>query len=201
MRVALWTDVRCPWTWVTARWLVGDVMTQRDVELDWRPMSLLLAKGIDPDHAQYDKFLFTHRLLRVLLAVKDREGNDGFTRAYLEFGTRVWTDRDWNFDIAAALLAAGLNPEDAAAADDDRWDAAIELSMAEAYELIGEGIGNTPILAVLDGQQTRALYGPVLSRLPAADQSLRIWDATVTLIECNDTFAELNRATPDLPEL
>jgi hypothetical protein len=202
MQVDFWVDPRCPWTWTTARWLAEDVAPNRDLTISWNTMSLFLAKGVDESSPVFEKLWFCHRLLRVMEAVKQAGGSDdaGSGAIYFEFATRIWYDRDWDFDPADALTAVGLSSEFATAFSEDSWDTAIRESMATAYGLIGDGVGNTPIIGITNnGAKTKALYGPILTRRPDQDQSLALWDSIVELTT-NDVFVGLNRQLPELPD-
>lgn len=200
MQVEVWVDPRCPWSWTTSRWLVEGVSPERDITIEWNAMSLFLVKGVDETSPVFEKLWFTHRLLRVMQAIKEAEGSASAGAAYFEFATRIWHDRDWSFDPSDALRAAGVDPDFASAFSEDSWDAAIQKSMDRAYDLIGYGIGNTPIVGVAaDDQELRALYGPVLVGQPDQNRSPALWDAVVELTT-NEAFAGLNRAMPDLPD-
>ena len=200
MKVDLWIDVRCPWTWMMSRWIAEDIVPARDIEISWNPMSLFLVHDPPPDTPPYEKLWFTHRLLRVIEAVREGEGEESAGRVYFECARRVWHDRDWNFDPAEPLAVAGVSTAYATAFSEESWDEPIRASMARGYALIGEGAGNTPILGVTrpDGK-AMALYGPELVRRPDPDRSLDLWDALVELVT-NDAFAVVGRETPELPD-
>jgi predicted DsbA family dithiol-disulfide isomerase len=44
MRVDLFVDPACMWSWLTSRWLV-EVASKQDLQVRWRPYSLLLRDG------------------------------------------------------------------------------------------------------------------------------------------------------------
>ena len=201
MKVDIWVDARCPWTFTASRWLVEDVLPAREVTLTWNTMSIYFAKGVDESSPAYEKLWFSHRLSRVVQAIKDGPESDKAGVAYLEFATRIWRFRQWGFEPSEALLAAGLDPAYAGAFSEEAWDMPIRESMQVAYDLIGgDDVGNTPIFGVTDEDGVpMALYGPVLTKRPDAGRSLALWDAIVDTTT-NQAFAGLNRKTPELPD-
>jgi len=200
VKVSLWIDVRCPWTWMAAQWLVEDVAPHRDIDIAWEPMSLYLRKDPPESSPNYEKLWFTHRLLRVIQALKSAESEQAAGKAYFAFATLVWQGRDWDFAPADVLAAIGLEPSYATAFDEPSWDAAIQNSMSRAYAMIGDEAGNTPVLGITKstGEPT-AMYGPVLLHRPAPEGSLPLWDACVEMVT-NPAFLELNSSQPDLPQ-
>jgi predicted DsbA family dithiol-disulfide isomerase len=44
VRVDLFVDPACMWSWLTSRWL-AEVAPKRNLEVRWRPYSLLLRDG------------------------------------------------------------------------------------------------------------------------------------------------------------
>ena len=102
-------------------------------------------------------------------------------------------------DLVAILAGLGLDVAHAAAADDERFDAAIRTAMDDGLALVGDDVG-TPIIAVgrPDGSRM-GLFGPVITELPDLEASLRLWDGFVAMA-ATDGFFELKRtrsASPD----
>jgi hypothetical protein len=77
------------------------------------------------------------------------------------------------------VLAAGLPPAYAAAADDAAWDEGIRRSMAEAFAAVGQGVG-TPAL-VLHRDPPVGVLGPLVSPPPTGADAVRLWDAVAAL--------------------
>ncbi len=118
---------------------------------------------------------------------------------YWELGARIHHDKDLDFTAADALSAVGIDTSHAAAFDDDAWDEVIRTKMDEGLELVGSDVG-TPIIAMDASDGRRAGYfGPVISRIPPTEQSLKMWDALVTMMDV-DSFFELKRTRTEGPQ-
>jgi hypothetical protein len=96
--------------------------------------------------------------------------------------------------LARSGLPAGL----ADALDDARWDDEIRAEGDEALALTGRDVG-TPIIQFGPPEGT-AFFGPVISRLPAPDDAVRLWDY-VTGLAGFPGFAELKRSLRERPQL
>jgi hypothetical protein len=184
---------------VTARWVVDEVRPHRDLHVNWQPISLFFKNEPEPGSDRYPRYFFTHQLLRVMEAVRDAQGNDGAEAIYWEYGRRIHHDQDRSFDPADALAAAGFDRGLATAADDERWDPEIRTRMDRGLELAGQDIG-TPIIACDDCYGNRqAYFGPVITRVPPTEDSLRMWDALRTMMDVQG-FWELKRTRTERPE-
>jgi hypothetical protein len=184
---------------VTARWVVDEVRPHRDLQVNWEPISLFFKNEPDPDSDHFEPVFFTHRLLRVMEAVRVEHGNTGVEQVYWEYGRRIHHDRDRSFDPADALEAVGFDRELAAAADDERWDGEIRERMERGLELAGHDIG-TPIIACADCYGNRQGYfGPVITRVPPTEDSLKMWDALRAMMDVQG-FWELKRTRTERPE-
>jgi hypothetical protein len=184
---------------VTARWVVDEVVPNRDVKVTWQPISLMFKNDITPDHERYDVYYSTHRMLRVMESVRAAEGDDPVGDLYWEFGRRIHHDKDRTFDLSDALGAVGLDPAHATAADDEQWDAPIRERQAIGIDLAGEDIG-TPIIAFDDRDGERqAYFGPVITRVPPTEESLALWDALIAMMNVKG-FWELKRTRTDRPD-
>ena len=65
-------------------------------------------------------------------------------------------------------------------------------------ELVGEDVG-TPIIAMDDGRGGRAgIFGPVITRVPTGEASLRLWDMVVDATS-TPGFWELKRTRTEGP--
>jgi len=197
MDVEFWIDPICPWCWVTARWVVDEVQPNRDVRVTWQPISLYWKNQPEPGSDYHDPVWFTHRLLRVLESVR-ADGGD-VQQLYLEYGRRIHHEQDRAFDPADALEAAGLDRRHADAFDDERWDAEIRTRMDAGLALCGEDVG-TPIIAMDDRNGDRAGYfGPVITRVPDTETSLKLWDGLRAMIDVPG-FWELKRTRTERPD-
>jgi hypothetical protein len=199
MDVEYWVDPICPWCWVTARWMAGFVVPERDVKVTWQPISLLVKNEPDEASEYYERSYQTHRYLRVMESVRAAEGDDAVFPLYWEYGRRIHHDQDRTFPAADALAAAGLDTAHAAAFDDERWDTEIKDRMAVALDLAGNDVG-TPIIAFDDDDGERvALFGPVITRVPEREQALRLWDSFVGMATVPG-FWEVKRTRTQRPD-
>jgi hypothetical protein len=195
--VDIWIDPACPWCWLTSRWLV-DVAPHRELDVQWRSISLLRKNGLEEGSPYYDVCLHTHRLLRVLEAVKDAHGNAAAGELYAALGRRIHQGQEGFVEAATALTDIGLDPGLAHAFDDDRWDATIEASMAEGLGLVGDDVG-TPIIGLSTSAGERVgFFGPVISRRPPLEQALQLWDG-IALAAAVPGFWELKRTRTEGP--
>jgi len=186
---------------VTARWVVDEVQPNRDVNITWQPISLLNKNKPDPDSDYFAPVNYTHNLLRVMESIRAAEGDDAFFKAYWEFATRIHHDgnRQDSFDLADALATAGFDASHADALDDASFDETIATRMKAGLDLTGDDVG-TPIIALDDDNGDRvALFGPVITRVPTTEQSLKLWDAFVVAAQ-TPGFWELKRTRTERPE-
>jgi hypothetical protein len=199
-------DPVCPWAWITSRWVV-EVGTQRELTVDWRFISLRLLNA-DKDYATHFPAGYTEghtlglRLLRVAAAARETEGNEAVGRLYTELGQRIHRPGAGLMDlpdggVAAALAAAGLPAELAAAQDDPRYDAVVAEETELARDRAGRDIG-TPVLT-FGAPDGPSFFGPVISRVPRGPEAVELWDATERLAGFPG-FAELKRALREPPQ-
>ncbi len=193
--VTFYFDPGCPWTWLSAGWLV-DVAARRDLTVRWRTFSLALLHEGTPVPPQLDTpehragKAVAGQALRVVQAAADVGDDAAAGRFYLEFGRRFHgsgVDPDVA-RVAAAAEAAGATPLLEAAAD-PALDGAIAASLETALDLAGPDIGS-PVLHV-DGSP-RAFFGPIVSPAPTGEEALRLWDALLVLTT-TPSFFELKR--------
>ena len=184
---------------MTARWVVDEVAPHRDLNLIWQPISLLFKNEPPPESEYYAGAMLGHRMLRVMEAVRAELGDGPVFDWYWQTATLIHHDRDRDFDVATALGAAGLPESLAAAADDERWDAEIRTRMDAGLELVGNDVG-TPIIAFrCDDGTKRGIFGPVITKVPDTEQSLKFWDA-MHVFTTTDGFWELKRTRTQPPE-
>ena len=204
-------DPICPFAWMTSRW-VRQVARQRDYDVEWRFISLRMVNaGVDyathfpPGYEQSHSAGLA--LLRVAAEVRGRAGPAGVAAVYEAMGTGIFEESpeaqraalaDPRTLAAAALAAAGLDPALADAVGATRHDPTIQAETDEALSLTGRDVG-TPILH-FDPPAGTALFGPVISRLPAPDDAVALWDHVVALSRFGG-FAELKRSLREVPQL
>lgn len=205
-----WFDPVCPFAWMTSTW-VRQVSAQRQYDVEWRFISLrLLNAHIDYASHFPPEYEAGHtdglRLLRVAARVRADHGPDAVGRLYEELGRGIFEvdaspgagqrgTRDFLTPVLEGLgLPAGL----ADALDDDAWDTQIQGETDEALALTGKDVG-TPILHFQPPEGV-AFFGPVISRLPADEDAVALWDHVVALAAFPG-FAELKRSLRERPQL
>ena len=88
-------DPACPWCWITSRWVVN-VQSERELTVRWRFISLyLINEHNDSEYAVTHRpgALATHKLMRMLHEVREREGNDAVGKLYTALGTELHVHR------------------------------------------------------------------------------------------------------------
>ena len=184
---------------MTARWVVDEVVGERDLRITWKPISLLFKNEVTEDHERYDVYYSTHRMLRVMESVRAADGDDAVQPLYWEYGRRIHHDKDRDFAIADALAAVGIDSSHAEAADDVSWDPVIRTAMDEGLALAGDDIG-TPIIAFDNADGTKVAYfGPVITRVPEKRHALDLWDGLMQIATVPG-FWELKRTRTERPE-
>ena len=205
MQVRFYFDPLCPWCWITSRWMEEEVAPARDVEIDWRSISLEVRnEGKDLSEEHRTALHWGFRLLRVAEGLRANGKADQIGAWYTEIGNRIHRDQDRTFDFGDALAAAGLDRADAAYADDAGLDAAVRGGTEEAEALAGEDVG-TPIVAyaVDDGRggtEWKGYFGPVIPEVLRGEAALRLWDGMSLLIE-TDGFYELKKTRSLGPQI
>ncbi|MFK8023970.1 MAG: disulfide bond formation protein DsbA [Ilumatobacter sp.] len=179
-------------------------MPHRDITVNWQPISLLFKNQPPEGSDYYGPVMKTHKMLRVLEAVRadaptPEAGNHNVFKLYWELGARIHHDRDYAFDVADALTAVGLDAAHGAAADDESWDEVIRSKMDAGLALVGNDVG-TPIIATENSSGDQVGYfGPVITKIPPTEQSLKMWDALMTMMDI-DGFFELKKTRTEGPD-
>jgi hypothetical protein len=193
VRVDLYVDPICPYTWVASRWLL-EVERQRDIELRLHVMSLRLLnenRFVDADYqANID---VSSGPARVAAAVRVTYGPEALRAWHTAFGSRIF-DR-WRYPDRAeydaatehALVATGLPVELARVAESTEYDEQLRRSHIEGTAPVGVD-GGTPVVHI-DGA---AFFGPVLNAVPRGADALQVFDGVRLLAGCSDFF-ELKR--------
>ena len=206
-------DPVCPFAWMTSKW-VRMVAEQRDYTVDWRFISLRMINA-HIDYAAHfpPEYEEGHtaglKLLRVAARLRTERGHDAVGPLYEAIGTRIFdtsrevdplsgADQGARRMLEPLLENAGLPRELADALDDTSWDELIRTETDEALALTGRDVG-TPILHFNPPEGT-AFFGPVISRLPSADDAGQLWDHVIGLAEFGG-FAELKRSLRETPQL
>lgn len=208
--VEFFWDPVCPWAWLTSRW-VAEVTRLQQLTVDWRFISLRLVNA----HKDYERdfpdgYVAGHttglKLLRVAASVRERDGRDALGPLYTQFGGDLHVRRrrselvdHWEAGFPDYLRSIGLDEEHVAAANDDRWDAVVQVDTDTALERTGRDVG-TPIISFTRDGVTSSFFGPVISRVPRGEEALRLWDA-VWEVATFPGLAELKRSLRESPQL
>src|SRR5205807_2920055 len=187
MRIDFFFDPACPWCWITSRWLV-EVAPQRDLDLHFRPFSLLLKHGDNIDERFREPLARTHATLRLATAVAERHGDEAVGQLYTALGARIHHDRVLDIDLGDLLERLGLDRSLAPAADDAGRDRLIRAAMDEGLALGGEDVG-VPLITF---DRRAAYFGPVMAPAPTGEEAVRLWDGLSALAPTSGFF-ELKR--------
>jgi hypothetical protein len=193
--VEMWFDPRCPWAWITSRWLL-EVERVRDVRVRFHVMSLsVLNEGRDNLPERYKESMAKGwGPVRVAVAAEQKYGSEVLRDLYTALGTRAHLqkrelDRD---TLVEALTELGLDPALADAADSTGYDEALRASHDAGMAPVGLDVG-TPVIHTPgpDGRRI-AFFGPVVTPAPTGEAAGKLWDGVV-LVAGTPGFYEIKR--------
>jgi hypothetical protein len=215
-------DPMCPWAWITSRFVV-EVADQRDLEVDWRFISLAMlneeklahseaevAAGREPTFPpQYGVLMgYSTSMLRVAAATRHHGGNDAVAAYYAAAGELlhpggrsrlVWDGGDPGDLVGDTLAAAGLPAELAAAAEEPGHDDIVREETELALSRTGRDVG-TPIITFDTSRPEEAsMFGPVINRIPRGQEALDLWDA-MWVVARTPGLAEFKRSLRGAPQ-
>lgn len=206
-KVTFYFDVSCPFCWVTSRW-IKEVEKVRDIEVEWKPMSLsVLNEGRDELPEEY-KFMMQCNWTpaRLFNAVFSQDGQEAVDKLYTALGTKIHNENRIDrhayvdepahaFDelIKEALAEVGLPEERLAQALTTEFDELMRENHAEAMKELGNDVG-TPVVKLNDV----AFFGPVLTRIPRGEEAGKIFDGSVA-VASYPYFFEIKRSRTESP--
>ncbi|MBO0802957.1 MAG: DsbA family protein [Nocardiopsaceae bacterium] len=197
--VQFWFDPRCPWAWITSRWML-EVEKVRPVKTEWKVMSLAYLNLIQHEgKGLSEEYLANmHKAwgpIRVVAAAGERKGHDVYGPLYTAIGTRLHNEgrREDPAVIPEALEEVGLPASLASAAESEEYDELIKTSHNEAFDEVGIDVG-TPVIRV----RGKTIFGPVVTPAPKGEAAGTLFDG-VALVCQTDGFFELKRTRDRKP--
>lgn len=196
--VRFFFDPLCPWCYQTSRWIL-QLQDAGDVEVSWGVFSLEIANAQDP--TTVGATARAGGALRTVVALRDSEGETAVGRFYAALGAAVHQrgeevdDRDV---LEAALESAGASAAllDKALGDESTW----QRVEAEHAALVARTRSFGVPTIVLDGGDGPAIFGPVISEVPALEDGRELW-RHVSWLARYENFSELKRDRTIEPDL
>lgn len=195
VKADMWFDPRCPWAWITSRWLL-EVERVRPVDIRFHVMSLSILNENRTDlPAEYRAGLADGMgPVRIAIAVEQRYGTDALRPLYTAFGNRIHLAKEpLGRELFAAVLAdCGLDVALADTAASEEFDARLRESHDTGMRPVGMDVG-TPVIHTpgSDGTQV-AFFGPVVTPAPNGEAAGRLWDG-VLAVASTPGFFEIKR--------
>jgi len=169
VKADMWFDPRCPWAWITSRWLL-EVEQVRPVDIRFHVMSLTVLNENRTDLPEEYRARLAEGMgpVRVSIAVEQKYGTDALRPLYTAFGNRIHHDKQplGPALYEAVLTECGFDATLADAATSTEFDDRVRESHNEGMNPVGLDVG-TPVIHTPgpDGDQI-AFFGPVITPAP-----------------------------------
>ena len=189
-RADFWFDPRCPFAWITSRWML-EVEQVRDIEVHWHVMSLAyLNKDKDIPQEYREMLDKAWGPVRVCIKAEQEHGSEVLLPLYTAMGSRIHVEgQEFGKQIAVDALAdAGLPAGLIDAYDDESLDEAVAKSHHEGMDAVGDDVG-TPTIHI----NGTAFFGPVITKAPRGEEAAKLWDGCVAVASF-PLFFELKRS-------
>jgi hypothetical protein len=198
----MWFDPRCPWAWITSRWLL-EVEKVRPVEVSFHVMSLTVLNEDRTDLSEEYQARLADGMgpVRVSIAVEQRYGTAALRPLYTAFGHRIHLNRQ---ELGSQLFEGvlddcGFDRSLAAAATSPEFDGAVRASHLQGMEPVGMDVGTPVIHTPGPDGNTIAFFGPVVTPRPTGEAAGRLWDG-VLLVAGTPGFYEIKRTRDAKPD-
>jgi len=195
VQVEMWFDPRCPWAWITSRWLL-EVEQVRPVRVRFHVMSLsVLNEGREYLPEKYRESMAKGwGPVRVAIAAEQKYGTEVLRDLYTAMGVRAHLQqRELDREaLAEALAEAGLDPGLADAADSTGYDEALRASHDAGMAPVGLDVGTPVVHTPGPDGRTIAFFGPVVTPAPKGEAAGKLWDG-VLLVAGTPGFYEIKR--------
>lgn len=166
-------DPACPWAWRASHW-IRHAARVRSIAIHWGVLSLAYLNRDTVDDQMRSRAAARQPALRVLLHVQQHAGNDALDRLYWALGNAEHRHHQSLGEMSTlrdALLAAELDPNVIAAADNAAYDDQITAQSAGAQQAGAIGV---PTLFINDNPA--AYFGPVIDQVPDGEEAGELWD-------------------------
>jgi hypothetical protein len=188
--VTYFFDPACPWTWATTKWL-RQVQPVKDVQVQWRPFSLLVLNGSSVPDKYREALESSHAALRIVAKLDQSQKQDDIVRLYEHLGNQHFEDgAPMTMDLVSTSLASLGLDDLTGSLSDESLDEPVTQSTNEAIAAAGPDIGS-PVIT-FEGFE-RGFHGPVVvESAMSQDVAVKIWDVVTSAVQLPE-FLELKR--------